>query len=165
MFIVTNAKRHVTRKSKCLKLLVLFLAKSNVAEDEVLNTVENYNYMKSAADWIGAAAALSKPRAVLIRSKEQQAKEDDAESDSEDSEASISAVKKYFSKYKGGDLQSPPPMSSRQSTLTFFGTLLTLLVLGFLSEVIQDATSDQYHIVLGPFGALVSKLHDVCILL
>ena len=68
-------------------------------------------------------------------------------------------MKSYFGKIKGGDLQSgPPPMSSIESLLTFFGSFMTLLILALLSESIKDASSDQYLIILGPFGALVREL-------
>ncbi len=65
-------------------------------------------------------------------------------------------VQVWFSKIRGGGLQIPPPLSMRQSLWTAFGTFCGLLVLSLLNEFYMRLSQEEYYLLLGPFGALMT---------
>eukprot|EP00986_Skeletonema_menzelii_P006729 scaffold2550_cov153-Skeletonema_menzelii.AAC.17 len=63
---------------------------------------------------------------------------------------------KLIEKSKGGKLQPPPPMPWVQTIWVCVGVFVTMLILIAVSETLKDGTNEQYGIILGPFGALVT---------
>ena len=61
----------------------------------------------------------------------------------------------YLVKWKGANNKPPPPMSNKQSLLTFFGCYVTLMALIVFSDAVS-AANENLSLVLGPFGALMT---------
>jgi hypothetical protein len=140
------------------KGIVLYLAKSDT-DIERLSSSENCAYMRSAADLVGAAVSLIKHKTAILALKASAVLDEHTtaidDEQKEDGEI-VRKIKVWAHKLKGGDLQPPPPMPSKEAALTFIGSFLTLLILSKASEGIKGASDNKYFIVLGPFGALVS---------
>jgi hypothetical protein len=140
------------------KGVVLYLAKSDTAVER-LSSSENCAYMRSAADLVGAAVSLIQPRRAILAHKASTVLAEPTtviNSEHKEDGEIVHKIKVWARKLKGGDLQPPPPMPSKEAALTFFGSFLTLLILSRASEGIKGASDNKYFIVLGPFGALVS---------
>jgi len=65
-------------------------------------------------------------------------------------------VQVWATKCKGGGLAPPPTLSHRQSLWTCFGAFCGLLVLSSLNEYYQYLSEDDYYLLIGPFGALMT---------
>lgn len=65
-------------------------------------------------------------------------------------------VGKLIEKSKGGKMQPPPPMPWVQTIWVFVGVFVTMLILTAVSETLKSRTNEQYGIILGPLGALVT---------
>jgi hypothetical protein len=142
------------------KGIVLYLAKSGTAMER-LSSSENCAYMRSAADLVGAAVSLIKTKRAILAHKASAVLVAEPtttviKSEQKEDRKIVHNIKVWARKLKGGDLQPPPPMPSKEAALTFFGSFLTLLILSRVSEGIKGASDNKYFIVLGPFGALVS---------
>jgi len=62
----------------------------------------------------------------------------------------------WLHKCKGGNLQVPPAMTFRQSLWTIFGAFCGLLVLSPLNEFYKILSDNDYFLLIGPFGALMT---------
>ena len=65
-------------------------------------------------------------------------------------------IQTWFRKCKGGNLQVPPAMTFRQSLWTVFGAFCGLLVLSSLNEYYKILSNEDYFLLIGPFGALMT---------
>mmetsp|Transcript_2105 Transcript_2105/g.4612 ORF Transcript_2105/g.4612 Transcript_2105/m.4612 type:complete len:511 (-) Transcript_2105:97-1629(-) len=63
-------------------------------------------------------------------------------------------------KWKGANNDPPPPFSNVEALWTFAGCFLTILMLLYFSDFINEQNS-QYSLVLGPFGALVTLQYSL----
>ncbi|KAL9182580.1 hypothetical protein ACHAXT_013232 [Thalassiosira profunda] len=63
-------------------------------------------------------------------------------------------------KWRGANNEPPPPFSTRESLWTFLGCFLTLVALLTFSEAIER-TNQDYSLVLGPFGALMTLQYSL----
>jgi len=59
-------------------------------------------------------------------------------------------------KSRGGGLQIPPSLSFRQSLWTAFGAFVGLLVLSSLNEYYKLLSDEEFFLLIGPFGALMT---------
>jgi HPP family len=64
-------------------------------------------------------------------------------------------------KMKGANVKPPPTFSWYQTFFTFFGVWITLVMLCFWSQYMTDAYGADYHLVLAPFGAMVTLLYGL----
>ena len=53
-------------------------------------------------------------------------------------------------------LHPPPGAPLKVAQVSFVGSFITLMILGYLNWIIKNATNDEYGMVLGPFGALIT---------
>ena len=143
------------------KGIVVYFAKGDV-DMAKLTAPENEAYLHNAASMIGASSALSRSRKALLAKKgsntivKTSKKEvEDEEVVSDDNKFSRN-VKLYARKLKGGNLQPPPPMPTKEALLTLFGAFVALMSVSGISEIIKMTTNDQYSIIMGPFGALIT---------
>ena len=67
-----------------------------------------------------------------------------------------SRTRTWVKKLRGGQLQIPPPLSFRQALWTIFGSFVGLLVLSSLNEYYQYLSEEEYYLLIGPFGALMT---------
>ena len=65
-------------------------------------------------------------------------------------------IQVWLSKIKGGGLQIPPPLSLRQSLWTAFGIFCSLLILSSLNRYYKYLSDEEYFLIMGPFGALMT---------
>lgn len=68
----------------------------------------------------------------------------------------LKAIQVWLSKIQGGGLQIPPALSFRQALWTAFGAFCGLLVLSSLNEYYMTLSDDDYFLLIGPFGALMT---------
>lgn len=71
-------------------------------------------------------------------------------------ESFLHKLRTWCHKCRGGNLQVPPSMSTRQSLLTIFGVFCSLLILSSLNQYYQMVSDHEYLLVIGPFGALMT---------
>ena len=62
----------------------------------------------------------------------------------------------WYHKCKGGNLQVPPALTLRQSLWTILGAFCGLVVLSSLNEYYMMLSDDDYFLLIGPFGALMT---------
>ena len=64
-------------------------------------------------------------------------------------------------KSMGAKVQPPPAFTWIQSAHTFFGSLVTLLILTKLGDLLMKKHGPDYAIILGPFGALMTLIYGL----
>jgi len=64
-------------------------------------------------------------------------------------------------KCRGAQVRPPPSFSWRQSVHTFFGVLISLLILTNLNTRLQQSHGMEAALVLGPFGALMTLIYGL----
>ena len=137
------------------KGIVLFLVGDEVTTTR-LNVADNVAYMKVASNLVGAAAALTKHRIRLsTRIKQHQTVYTKREGSNE-GRGIYNKFATWLGKFRGGDLQPPPPMAFDEAALTFTGVFVTLVALHFASDWMKAITGRGF--ILGPFGALSKSL-------
>jgi len=62
----------------------------------------------------------------------------------------------WFKKLRGGGLQIPPSLSSRQAIWTIIGVFCGMLVVSSLDTLYKDMSGSDYFLLMGPFGALMT---------
>ncbi|CAB9513257.1 HPP family [Seminavis robusta] len=68
----------------------------------------------------------------------------------------LHALRIWSHKWRGGDLQVPPAMTLRQTLWTILGAFCGLLVLSSLNEYYKILSDEDYYLLIGPFGALMT---------
>ena len=69
---------------------------------------------------------------------------------------------KLPAKWRGGNAQLPPAMSTKQTLWTFMGCFLTLTMISAVNEQLIDYTDGKYTLgAMGPYGALVALLYGL----
>lgn len=66
-----------------------------------------------------------------------------------------------YKKSMGVQIQAPPATSWEQTCVTFFASLLTILILTSLSESLVQTYGPDFALVLGPFGAMSTLLYSL----
>ncbi len=133
--------------------IVLFLADERVKISR-LNLPDNVAFMKASANYIGAAASLVKHRIRLNARINKRPRNIDTDG-TNDQSGLIGSVATWLRKCAGGDLQPPPAMPLDETSLTFTGVFVTLLVLHRASSGIEKMTGSG--VIFGPFGALMTR--------
>lgn len=62
----------------------------------------------------------------------------------------------WLKKCRGGDLQAPPAMTFRQAAWTWIGCFVGLLILSAMNEYAQKLSENEFLLLIGPFGALMT---------
>jgi hypothetical protein len=163
--------------------MVVYYAQTGVDRD-TLSSVTNECYLRRAAEYIGSTLAVSYARRAAIAVKicnsntvapMPSSSEDKEEHDPENLiERKVEAAKileevsdpchiwlwcrtkAWYSKCWGGGMQIPPPLSTQQSLWTIFGVFCGLLALSSLNELFQYLSQEEYFLLIGPFGALMT---------
>jgi len=71
-------------------------------------------------------------------------------------EKTLHRVRTWWHKCHGGNLQVPPSLSFRQTLWTILGAFCGLLVLSSLNEYYKMLSDEDYFLLIGPFGALMT---------
>jgi len=64
-------------------------------------------------------------------------------------------------KLKGGSMQIPPSMSWKQTLWTIFGSFVGLILLSALNQYYRLLSDNEYHLLLGPFGAMMTLMYGL----
>jgi hypothetical protein len=70
----------------------------------------------------------------------------------------IAKMRTIIRKFAGAQVQPPPPFTWKQSAHTFFGVIVTLLIITNVNRRMLDSHGTDTKLALGPFGALVCLL-------
>lgn len=147
------------------KGIIVYFTKDDKDKSK-LTAAENESYLKNAATMIGASVALTKSRHTLHRKFSNEdylktVKQEKEEITTPRNNKLVHALKLYRKKLSGGNLQPPPPMSFNESSLSFFGSFISLVAISGLSEIIKNFSGGKYSILLGPFGALMTLQYSL----
>ncbi|KAL7553188.1 hypothetical protein ACHAWF_016441 [Thalassiosira exigua] len=164
--------------------LIIFLTTVEDENDGRLASAANAAYIHQAAQFIGAALALSELRraslaeqfslkqkcyrvdALVEKGKEPQAGNDTCQArESSDGKSNFChvplKVTAWLQKLKGGSMQPPPSLTWRQSLWTVFGSFVGLLVLSLLNEYYRLLSNEEYFLLIGPFGAMCTLMYGL----
>ena len=150
---------------------------------DLLCSIANEFYLRTAAEWTGAAIAMANARraAIAVKMQDGSSNMDDSISSKLDSSplpklaADNSApewvipsektscvswlwirTKKWYNALRGGGLQIPPSMPTEQTLWTIFGAFFGLLTLSSLNVLFKYLSNEEYYLLIGPFGALMT---------
>jgi hypothetical protein len=160
---------------------IIYFVKSELDEN-ILNGVANVSYLRQCTQFIGSAVAMTEARRAIVgqlmlgkrlsvtsdagsgtagdddpATKEQGS----AGADNQGGKTTMSStachrLTVWVKKIKGGGLQIPPGLSLRQSLWTALGAFIGLLVLSSLNEYYKLISDEEYSLLIGPFGALMT---------
>lgn len=154
------------------KGIVLFFA----AVDEDcgrLSSVENQVWMTRATELIGSILATRNARRASVAFVQATRKQDSIGSERVNDANTIEEgrprgfcrtvetscarrVITWAKKCAGGDAQIPPPMPFQQSLWTLLGVFCGLILLSAYNEQISRLSNEEYFLLIGPFGALMT---------
>lgn len=160
--------------------MVVFYAHAGV-DRLALSTVTNECFLRRSTEYIGSTLSVSYARRAAVAAnisklrpvapmpsageKSEEDDDEDPESAIENKVAEVSdpchvwllcRAKSWYRKCWGGGMQIPPPLSTQQSAWTIVGVFFGLLALSSLNELFQHLSQEEYFLLIGPFGALMT---------
>lgn len=150
-------------------IVVYYTSTVDEADERLANeTITRNAYLAQSAQLIGATMSLSEIRRASLADRHKlkekcfsmngrPANQPISEEDTKSHRASFCRVP---NKLKGG-MQIPPPMSWRQSLWTTVGSFVGLLFISALNQYLRFLSNEEYHLLLGPFGAMCTLMYGL----
>lgn len=126
------------------------------------NMLEFHRNGHNDSGWVGMEAASHPHSPVKDRDlnhpehQEVLSLEDDLPQEESGLEKALNGIRTWWHKCRGGNLQVPPALTFRQTLWTILGAFCGLLVLSSLNEYYKMLSDEDYFLLIGPFGALMT---------
>ena len=159
------------------KGMVVYYVKEGV-DAKLLSAVANETYLKRSAELIGTVLAMAESRRAcvafqkryceveedvekkangIICVEEGSVKESPSDSSSHSCWSSVrNSLLTWYRKLWGGGAQIPPCKPWDESAWTLAGAFAGLIVLSSLNRLFQVVSDQEYYLLMGPFGALIT---------
>jgi hypothetical protein len=154
----------------CMGIVIYYISEG--LDHETLHSLSNTAYLKQSTQMIGSTASMVKTRRARVghlikkglsqKLETQKTTIDDSSKTKQEEDKQErcplvpTRVNKLSTKISGGSMQIPPAPNASFAMWTTLGSFCGLLALSALNEFFQYVTKDEYYLIIGPFGALMT---------